>query len=429
MSTKPLRRLLLLLLATLLVSIQFAPQAHALIPEQKKLLNDTVYWFNYKAEEAAVCAAAGLSGGGPANIAVGKDFVLGTAPAERRINLVRALMRDFGLNAEQGSGIVGNFMIESGGEQLPPDVNEGGQAGPPAFRGGYGWAQWTGPRQREFINYAVANGYMANNTVRATDAANYAYLTHELTTGYKSTITQIKTKSLPEDAAISFEATFEKAGKPVLDKRAAAARRVFIEVSGGSGGSPTSPSPIPAGAGCIPTNGGATIVGANAFPLNTTQTKINSQNPGLFARGTTGKGGHPYTAYDILADPGTEVVAFLSGTVSSISTDRCPGRLISVFNQESNLTISYLHLDLNQSTHVADKSTVTVGQKIGIVGPAAAGCGTPHLHIDAARGPNRPGCSRLKCPASNASQFVDIGPQLFTTYEALQKGNTGTPTL
>ncbi len=137
----------------------------------------------------------------------------------------------------------------------------------------------------------------------------------------------------------------------------------------------------------------------------------------MFKNGTASKGGHPYTAFDILANPGTPVIAFLGGVVKNPTQDRCPGRMISVYNKEANITISYLHLSFGN--HAAKDDVVAVGQSIGVVGPAGNGCGTAHLHIDASQGDGRPGCSRLDCPPANASKFIDIGPQLLETYQAL----------
>ncbi len=111
------------------------------------------------------------------------------------------------------------------------------------------------------------------------------------------------------------------------------------------------------------------------------------------------------------------MVAFMSGTVTTVTTDKCPGRMISIYNQEADLTISYLHMSMSGNAGLGE--TVTVGQRVGTVGTTAEGCTVPHLHIDAANGNSRPGCTREDCPAENAAQFVDIGPQLFTTFEAL----------
>lgn len=387
-------------------------------PEQKRVLDSGIPFFNIKG--AAPCTASS-AGGIAANIDVDKEFSLGVdVPGERpvrRSNLIRALMRDFDLTAEQAAGPVGNFMVESGGPHLPPDINEGrsGTGGePPRFSGGYGWAQWTGGRQRAFIDFAIEGGYMGSKNERATDAANYAYLKKELVESEKTTIPALKQQSSPEDAAVSFEATFERAGVPALEKRKEGARTAFNEFSGGdtssnagSGGSSNN---------CKTGEPGATIVGDYAFPL-----LINSpdgiNNPGMFKNNTADRGGHPYIAFDILADPGVPVAAFVGGVVISISKDKCPGRLISIYNQESDMTISYLHLSFNGHVKLGD--TVRAGDKIGVVGSNAEGCGISHLHIDATKGRGRPSCKRESCPPENASKFVDIGPQLFETFNSI----------
>lgn len=357
------------------------------------------------------CASASS---GAANIDVDKGFNLGPESdgKTRRVNLAKALMKDFGLTAEQASGVVGNFMRESGGDFLPPDVNEGGHKGPPAFSGGYGWAQWTGPRQRAFIDYAVQNGFMPSAGVNANDAANYAWLKYELTNTEKNTIPELKKATTPEDAADAWERAFERAQVKASAEREQGARQTFGEINGGGGSGPSASS-----GACSNTSSG--IVGNKAFPLKTTKAAIDAKNPGMFANNTASKGGHPYTAFDILADPGTEVLAFISGTVTAVTEDKCPGRMISIYNKDTDLTVSYLHMNMDPGTHIAQGATVTQGQHVGQVGPPAAGCGTPHLHIDAAKGNSRPGCKREDCPAANAAKFVDIGPDLFTTYQAL----------
>lgn len=203
----------------------------------------------------------GEASSGPANLTVGKNFSLGPNDEahgkERRVNLIKALMADFGLTAAQGAGVVGNFMAESGGPWLPPDVNEGKGPGPPAFHGGYGWAQWTGGRQINFIAFAIAptQGYMASANEHANDAANYAYLKAELADSQKVTITELKKQSTPEDAAVSFEHTFERAGKPVLEKRKAFAKQAFDEYNGGGSTSGDSSTDSLTSSGCTSTAG------------------------------------------------------------------------------------------------------------------------------------------------------------------------------
>ena len=360
------------------------------------------------------------SGGqGDGNLTVGKDFSLGplTDAKTRHINLIKALMSDLGLTAAQASGIVGNFMVESGGLELPPDANFGGHRGPPNFNGPYGWAQWLGGRLDAFISMAVDKGYMASKNVSATDAADYAYLLSELTGSQKITIDELKKQSTPEDAGRSFEATFERSGGAALDLRMQHSREAFDEYNGGGSSSGDSSSATDTG-NCGNTTTGAAIVGKYAFPLLTTKKGI--LNPGMFHDGTADRGGHPYIAFDILANPGTPEVAFLSGTVTTITEDKCPGRMISIYNKESDLTISYLHMDFALDPAVKLNAQINVAQLIGKVGPPPNGCGIPHLHIDAAAGTVRPGCKRESCPPANAAKFRDIGPQLFETYQKLK---------
>lgn len=162
--------------------------------------------------------------------------------------------------------------------------------------------------------------------------------------------------------------------------------------------------------------------GSVIFPLENGRSSVKNKN--MFRNNTTDRGGHPYIAFDILANPGVGVTAFIDGTVNHISTDRCPGRFVSVYSKEYDVTLSYMHM--NNTTAVKKGDNVKAGQKLGIVGPPAAGCGTPHLHIDAIKGNRRLGCSRLNCPSSTQKLFIDIGPDLFKAWEALDnKNNTG----
>lgn len=402
-------------LIVVVVLIGLSPSAIAMSAKQRQIFYGKILVFD---EDEGNCGAGGGAG---ANIDVDQGFSLGTDPVERRVNLMKALIRDYGLTPEQAAGIIGNFMAESGGHHLPPDINEGGVQGPPAFSGGYGWAQWTGGRQRGFIDFAVANGYMASASVNATDAANYAWLKEELNTGYQSTITELKNQSTPEDAAKSFEETFERARVPSLHIRQPNARQAYEEYmaseggGSGGGGSDIGGGSSSGGGGCAGGGGSGGIVGDVAFPLGPTKSVV--LNPNMFADGTADQGGHPYIAFDILADPGTQVRAFAAGTVNTLSRDVCGGRLIGIYNAEEDFIVSYLHN--SYENHLAEGATVQPADSVSLVGTAAQGCGTPHLHIDAMRGDQRAACSRSSCPDSVKALFIDIGPQLFDTFQAL----------
>jgi hypothetical protein len=83
--------------------------------------------------------------------------------------IVANLMRDENLTREQAAVLVGDLGYESGGFTT---LQERGQT---AGRGGYGWAQWTGSRRREFEGWAAAN-----HLDPASSEANYGFLRHEL---------------------------------------------------------------------------------------------------------------------------------------------------------------------------------------------------------------------------------------------------------
>lgn len=104
-------------------------------------------------------------GGGPR---VPSDLTLPEATAARGGAITASLSSDLALPAASAAGIVGNLQAESGLRA----VQEGH---PISGRGGFGWAQWTGPRRLQFEQYAKDN-----NLDPKSDAANYGFLLKEL---------------------------------------------------------------------------------------------------------------------------------------------------------------------------------------------------------------------------------------------------------
>ena len=158
------------------------------------------------------------------------------------------------------------------------------------------------------------------------------------------------------------------------------------------------------------------IIDGYTFPLGVTKSQV--QNRQMFEDGVTQNyGAHgTYTAYDIVVNPGTPTLSFTEGVVSNTSmVDVCGGRGIQVYDSSNNMTVTYLHLSFDG--HVSEGQNVQPGDQIGVIGTSAQGCGVPHLHIDAVTGTSRPGCSRAGC--SNPGAFIDIGPQLYETYQTL----------
>lgn len=93
--------------------------------------------------------------------------------------LMADLQRDFGFSREQAAGVVGNLAHETGNfqhmQEIAPVV--------PGSRGGYGFAQWTGPRRRAFEAWAAQNGLDPTSY-----EANYGFLRHEMTNTPESAV-------------------------------------------------------------------------------------------------------------------------------------------------------------------------------------------------------------------------------------------------
>lgn len=146
--------------------------------------------------------------------------------------LMEDLARDYGLESHQAAGIVGNFQVETGNfkhqQELNPTV-----AG---SRGGYGIAQWTGPRRRALESYASSNGLDVSSY-----EAQYGFLTHELNGDYAYVMRQMQTAGSVEEATRIFMEQFERPGVPHWDKRLEyamnAANGQYGNPGGGAGGS------------------------------------------------------------------------------------------------------------------------------------------------------------------------------------------------
>lgn len=105
--------------------------------------------------------------------------------------VVRQLCADLQLSQEQAAGLVGNLGYESIGfttlQEIKPLVE--GSAG------GFGWAQWTGPRRRKFEAWTRESGLALSS-----DEANYGFLLHELTGDYRTFMSRLSACATIEDA-------------------------------------------------------------------------------------------------------------------------------------------------------------------------------------------------------------------------------------
>lgn len=118
------------------------------------------------------------------------------------------LMEDFGFDELDAAAIMGNLGHESGGlstfQERSPTV--------PGSKGGWGWAQWTGSRRRDFESYAKRNGYDLRS-----DEANYKQLYRELSgasgaSNESAAVGKTKAAKGLEAKVKAFEQSYERAG-------------------------------------------------------------------------------------------------------------------------------------------------------------------------------------------------------------------------
>lgn len=153
-----------------------------------------------------------------------KDVLVGNQRAiEER--LARDLMRDFGFTTVQVAGIIGNLAHESGGFEHFQEIN------PliPGSRGGYGYAQWTGPRRVAFEAFAADMG-----DHRTSYAANYGFLKQELSTNHANAVAAVKRAKTVEGATLAFETRFLIAGIKHYGSRIQRANHTYKRLTGGT---------------------------------------------------------------------------------------------------------------------------------------------------------------------------------------------------
>ena len=161
---------------------------------------------------------------------------------QMRAALMTRVMRDYNLSPEQAAGVVGNLSHETGGFRLMQEAR------PLAGRGGWGLAQWTGPRRREFEAFAQQNG----GNLRDFNT-QYSFLDRELrgqTRGAwspNSGLEGLRGVNSTRDATAYFSRNFERPGIPHMGSRMNHAEQALADYWRYSGGTAaTTPSPVAA---------------------------------------------------------------------------------------------------------------------------------------------------------------------------------------
>jgi hypothetical protein len=127
--------------------------------------------------------------------------------------VIPKLTTEFDWTAFQAAGCMGNLGHESGGLTILREI------GAAPGRGGYGWAQWTGPRARAFLHYC--------DVVKLdwhSEEANYGYLVKELNESYSHTVSAVAKAPNLMAATKAFERGYEAAGVVNMPSRQSWAR-------------------------------------------------------------------------------------------------------------------------------------------------------------------------------------------------------------
>ena len=179
-----------------------------------------------KRQQAADLKSAQQSGeraGYSADLGTG----IGSGSSEIGQRLMGDLQKDFDLSPEQAAGFVGNLAHESGGFQTLQEVDPT-VAG---SRGGFGYAQWTGDRRKQFEDFAKKN-----NLDPSSYEANYGFLKFELTnTKEGQFLDQLRKAGDARSAADIVSNNFLRPGIPNMESRYKWADR-FAGANGGQAG-------------------------------------------------------------------------------------------------------------------------------------------------------------------------------------------------
>lgn len=332
-------------------------QVNAMSPEQRRLIDSNVFYFNSESDFAS-CGAGGNSN------------LVGSDNAEMTWNF----FIEKGLTPIQAAGIMGNLSVESG---FQPDNQENSVAWP---NGGWGIAQWTGGRRDTLREAVLAAGLPYTNELTPPDKI-VPLLAFELDFLYNESnqrkmrddsntiewvgLTRVMTI---EEAVIYWEYNFERAGIPALGTRLEHAQDILARY--GSGTSSTTSSGAVTCSG-----GGGQLVNGYSLPVDK---EFYDENPEWFT-----KPHHDYPAADIPVPEGTAIYAVRGGTVRSSGGDCGNGVTIA---GDDGVTYTYCHgSDGGSVPGALDGDTVSAGQLImhssytGHVVPA--GPAGSHLHL------------------------------------------------
>ncbi|WPM81171.1 phage tail tip lysozyme [Brucella pseudintermedia] len=147
--------------------------------------------------------------------------------------LAQQLMQDFGLSPAAAAGFAGNLAHESGNFQQMQEISPLVKGS----RGGFGWAQWTGPRRRQFESWSEQNGLDPSSK-----EANYGFLKYELTnTPEGGVLKSLQGVDDPSQAAQIVSDKFLRPGIPHMESRIQRSNQIASSLGSRVAAQPASP--------------------------------------------------------------------------------------------------------------------------------------------------------------------------------------------
>ncbi len=407
-------RIFSVVLLAVFLSSQLVIPVQALSPEQRKLVDDTVFYFNYEEDEPPNCNPGGGTNGvgGPGSIPLrGADNI------EKAFNY----FVDRGLTPQQSAGIVGNLIGESGVNPAQQQIGGGPGRGIAQWEVGARWDTIPPVKGQPANVKDFAAGPVGNGRALIDLGLQLDFLWHEFNTTESKALTSIRGATTVGQAAVAFLVDFERPKDKAPDgpnarHRTELAAGVLLKYGNGA-----TPSGTPQVVGVNSACGGAGVggigVGKITFPLITTKSLVRNNKPYPWCSKNTTNCHHDYNAADIMIAEGTTVIAAVGGTVGHTSST--PGRSASlaILGDDKNVYF-YQHMAPG-SLLVARGQKVAAATQIGKIGNTAAAFGTPtHLHFDMQPPPatSRPGCAGASCKAYT---FLEVQPLLIEAFNGL----------
>lgn len=317
-----------------------------------------------------------------------------------------------GIDAIHAAAIVGNFMLESGGNTtIDPNITNS--------IGAFGIAQWLSGRKTGLINFARQRGKQPNDL-----QIQLEYTIFEVTqTGERAGFQRFLKTTTVKDAAVSWENNFERSGGEGIPQRINNSEKVFQQYG------KNAPSGVVSSSNSTPTDcnnqEGGLGQGPNGFvfPLRTTKSVIRRGTGAVwcFDRPTGGEQCHgSYPAADIFAPTGTPVLAAVGGRVVN-TKNNCTKNCSLTIKGDDQYLYFYIHMGAGTVTaKIGD--IIKAGQEIGKVGTAAdAENTTPHLHFDIFNKSydRHPPCGRGPGRCPNKGDMIDPQPPLTASFKNL----------